>query len=86
MSEATVQDIFMYSFDDYLRDAPFISTVQRKAAKAIILCKTGLLGVNIMQCSHCGHIEIHNNSCRNRNCPQCQAVLRERWVDNADRK
>ena len=26
-------------------------------------------------------MEIHNNSCRNRNCPNCQAVLKEVWVD-----
>lgn len=26
-------------------------------------------------------MEIHNNSCRNRNCPNCQAVLKEIWVD-----
>ena len=23
----------------------------------------------------------HNNSCRNRSCPDCQAVLKEIWVD-----
>ena len=28
-----------------------------------------------------GHTEFHNNSCRNRNCPNCQAVLKEIWVD-----
>lgn len=26
-------------------------------------------------------MEFHNNSCRNRNCPNCQAVLKEIWVD-----
>lgn len=26
-------------------------------------------------------MEFHNNSCRNRNCPNCQAVLKEVWVD-----
>ena len=25
--------------------------------------------------------KFHNNSCRNRNCPNCQAVLKEIWVD-----
>lgn len=23
----------------------------------------------------------HNNSCRNRNCPNCQAILKELWID-----
>lgn len=26
-------------------------------------------------------MEVHHNSCRNRNCPNCQAVLKEIWVD-----
>ena len=37
-------------------------------------CKSGRLGMNISQCPDCGHLEFHNNSCRNRNCPNCQAV------------
>ena len=44
-------------------------------------CKSGRLGMNISQCPDCGHLEFHNNSCRNRNCPNCQAVLKEVWVD-----
>ena len=44
-------------------------------------CKSGNLGCNISQCTDCGHTEFHNNSCRNRNCPNCQAVLKEVWVD-----
>ena len=26
-------------------------------------------------------MDFHNNSCRNRNCPNCQAVNKEIWVD-----
>lgn len=40
-------------------------------------CKTGVLGTNVSQCSDCGHIEYHNNSCRNRNCPNYWAVKKE---------
>ena len=39
------------------------------------------MGCNISICEDCGHSEIHNNSCRNRNCPNCQAVLKELWID-----
>lgn len=52
-----------------------------KAAHAILNCKSGKLGCNVSRCSDCGHIEFHNNSCRNRSCPNCQAVLKEVWVD-----
>ena len=44
-------------------------------------CKSGTLGYNASQCDDCGYTELHNNSCRNRNSPNCQAVLKEVWVD-----
>ena len=44
-------------------------------------CGSGRLGYNISICSECGNIRIHNNSCRNRNCPNCQAILKEIWID-----
>lgn len=39
------------------------------------------MGWNIRVCQECGHEEIHYNSCRNRNCPNCQAILKEVWID-----
>ena len=57
------------------------SDIQKKASHAILNCKSGTLGYNLSQCEECGHMEFHNNSCRNRNCPNCQAALKEVWVD-----
>ena len=37
--------------------------------------------MNFSHCDDCGHIFAHNNSCRNRNSPNCQAVSKELWVD-----
>ena len=76
-----VQEAFRRFFDDY-RSKYCLSEEQRKAAWAIMLCKSGALGCNTSVCEECGHIDIHNNSCRNRNCPSCQAVLKEIWIDN----
>lgn len=66
----------MYSSSGHLQ-----SHEQEKASHAILNCKSGRLGYNVSQCTDCGHTEFHNNSCRNRNCPNCQAVLKEVWVD-----
>lgn len=44
-------------------------------------CKSGQCGVNTSLCPDCGHLQFHNNSCHNRNCPGCQAVNKELWVD-----
>ena len=81
MNSLKIRQIFECSYDNYCASGHFQSDIQRKAAHAILNCKSGRLGVNLSQCSDCGHVEFHNNSCRNRNCPNCQAVLKEIWVD-----
>ena len=81
MTNLKIQKIWQASYGDYCQSGHFLSQEQRKASRAILACKSGSLGVNVSQCSECGHIHFHNNSCRNRNCPNCQAVLKEVWVD-----
>lgn len=81
MGDYKIRQIFEQSYGEYSAQEHFQSDIQRKAACAILNCKSGRLGVNLSQCTDCGHMEIHNNSCRNRNCPNCQAVLKEIWVD-----
>ncbi len=76
-----IQQIFLNSYADFRSSISHVSGVQEKAAQAILNCKSGNLGCNISQCTDCGHMEFHNNSCRNRNCPNCQAVQKEIWVD-----
>ena len=75
-----IRSIFNRSLGHYLKTHS-VSTQQLRAANAIRNCKTGTLGINTSICDECGHIEIHNSSCRNRHCPNCQAVLREVWID-----
>ena len=81
MSNFRIQDIWQNSYADYCRSGHFQSQEQRKASRAILACKSGRLGINVSECSECGHMEFHKNSCRNRNCPICQAVRKELWVD-----
>ena len=33
------------------------------------------------RCDSCGHIEISYNSCRNRHCPKCQTLRKEKWIE-----
>lgn len=81
MNGYPIQQIFRMSYDSFCMQGFFQSDTQRKAARDILNCKSGSLGCNISICEDCGHSEVHNNSCRNRNCPNCQAVLKELWVD-----
>ena len=76
-----IQQIFSYSYDTFASSGKHLSGQQEKAVYSIMNCKSGRLGCNISQCTDCGHLEFHNNSCRNRNCPNCQAILKEIWID-----
>jgi len=80
-SRFPIQKIFQSSYGAFCENGTNQSEVQKKAAHALIRCKSGSLGCNVSVCEDCGHTEVHNNSCRNRHCPNCQAVLKEVWVD-----
>ena len=80
MNKPTVQDILLRFYPKYL-DKYTPSSQQSKVANCIINCKTGAYGTNISVCEDCGHLQIHYNSCRNRCCPMCQALPKEKWMD-----
>lgn len=75
-----IQEAFRFGFQECLGRYS-LTPDQIKAGYAILNCRTGALGYNAYVCPECGHTEIHNNSCRNRNCPVCQGVEREVWID-----
>jgi len=73
-----VQDIIQTYGDEYAKQHNLLP-VQHKALKSIRDCRTGMLGGHIDHFD-CGHTHISYNSCRNRNCPKCQGLVKERWV------
>lgn len=81
MNDYKIRQIFELSFKSFSAQRHSLSNVQHQAALAILKCKSGRLGSNVSHCPDCGHIQYHHNSCRNRNCPNCQAVKKELWVD-----
>ena len=55
-----------------------------KTLEAIEKCRTGELGGHIDVCDECGYEKISYNSCRNRHCPKCQSIAREKWIYNRE--
>jgi len=51
-----------------------------KTLHALEICRTANLGGHIDKCTDCGHERISYNSCRNRHCPKCQGINREKWI------
>ena len=52
-----------------------------KAMSAIESCRTSALGGHVDECDNCGHLRNSYNSCRNRHCPKCQSLAKERWLE-----
>ncbi|HLN31980.1 MAG TPA: IS91 family transposase [Gemmataceae bacterium] len=78
-----VGDIFRAYGDAYCA-AHALPLQHQRVMRAIQVCRTASLGGHIEQCDRCGHRRPVYNSCRNRNCPKCQALAKARWL--ADRQ
>lgn len=76
-----VQDIFQQYGTEY-REKHKLSLAQLKAMSAIEKCRTSQLGGHIDKCENCGSTQTSYNSCRNRHCPKCQSLAKERWIDS----
>jgi len=51
-----------------------------KVIDAIVKCRTEALGGRLDECDKCGYQHPFYNSCRNRHCPKCGALAKERWL------
>ena len=54
---------------------------QIKAIRSIRLCRTPALGGKKLECEGCGKTHYVYYSCGNRNCPICQSIKKEIWID-----
>jgi hypothetical protein len=65
---------------DAYRGTHRLATVQHRALRAIAACRTAVLGGHRGTCDRCGAERITYNACRNRHCPKCQTLTKERWL------
>ena len=78
-----VQDIIKKYGKEYKEKHKMLPHVA-KAMGAIEKCRTAELGAHIDVCDNCGHEKISYNSCRDRHCPKCQSIAREKWIYNRE--
>jgi hypothetical protein len=75
----TIQQILQDHFEE-LAASGTLSAPQQRAGWALRKCRTAALGGHVQRCPN-GHVErVWYNSCRNRACPQCNGLARERWL------
>ena len=72
----TIQSIFQAN-KNYCKDHLFGR--KKLVFQHLLNCKTIKCAMNSTQCENCGEHVTHYNSCRDRHCPQCQAIPREVW-------
>jgi hypothetical protein len=75
-----VADILHKHIDDYRNQYP-LWPEHRKIVSDLLNCRTAHLGGHVERCDTCGTIRITYHSCRNRHCPKCQHMPRERWLE-----
>ena len=73
-------DILDQHLDNYKTQYP-LWPEHRKIVSDLLNCRTAQLGGHIERCNSCGAVRITYHSCRNRHCPKCQHMPRERWLE-----
>ncbi len=74
-----VADVFHRYLDQY-QAGHRLSAEQHKVVRHIKDCRTAALGGHVEACDSCSHTRIAYNSCRDRHCPKCQAMVKEQWL------
>lgn len=75
-----VVDVFRDHGDEYSALHP-LSSEQSRLLHDIQVCRTAALGGHVCVCNDCGYRQPQYNSCRNRSCPNCQALAQGKWID-----
>jgi hypothetical protein len=71
-------DIFCVHAEGIRSRAPL---QQRRVIDAIQSCRTAALGGHLERCDQCHAERAVYHSCRNRHCPKCQTLAKERWLE-----
>ncbi len=77
---ATVIDNFLPSFNA----ASKLPAHKLRVLDALQKCRTAYMGGHVEACQGCGALRVANNSCRNRHCPKCGAIDKEKWILNRE--
>ena len=75
-----IAHILHHHMDDYKAEYP-LWPEHRKIVSDLLNCRTAHLGGHVERCDKCGTIRITYHSCRNRHCPKCQHMPREKWLE-----
>lgn len=76
-----IAKIFKENLPEYLQKfGRKIPANHLKVIKAIIDCRTPVMGGDVYYCESCGKYDYSYHSCRNRHCPKCQSNDSKEWL------
>ncbi|MCK4696449.1 MAG: IS91 family transposase [Candidatus Cloacimonetes bacterium] len=77
-----IATIFQNHFADYVkRFGPRMPSFHFKAIKAIMQCRTRVMGGEVYYCESCRQYHYAYHSCKNRHCPKCGNNESQKWVE-----
>jgi len=76
-----IAEIFRRYRGAYEQKMGRLSAAEQRVVHDVTTCRTADLGGHLYVCDECGVITERYNSCRNRHCPKCQKLERERWLE-----
>ena len=79
-AKLALADILRTHMGEYRKAYP-LRPEQQRIVSDLLNCRTPSLGGHLERCSQCGAERIRYHSCRNRHCPTCQQIPRERWLE-----
>jgi hypothetical protein len=74
-----VIDIFRRHGEEY-REKHSLTPEQDRVLRDMQRCRTAALGGHLYVCPNCDFKKPQYHSCRNRHCPNCQALAQARWI------
>jgi hypothetical protein len=74
-----VADVFRAHGEAY-QQTHAVTAPERAVIRAIVACRTAVLGGHLEICPQCDLQRPVYNSCRNRHCPSCQAMKQAAWI------
>jgi len=77
---ATVINNFLPSFNAGRK----LPAHKLRVLNALQKCRTEYMGGHIEACQDCGSVRVAHNSCRNRHCPKCGGIDKEKWILNRE--
>ncbi len=75
-----VADVFRRFGEDY-RKTKSLPGAHLKVMQHIEDCRTAVFGGHMERCDSCEFERPVYNSCRNRHCPKCQTMAKEKWLE-----